>query len=182
MPEREAWEAFFEVAQILDRFALEGEVAELGCGYGTFTLPLARRIVRTMHAIDIDPTMVRLVRERAAAEGIANIDAQVRDVTVDGFGLREASCGAVLLFNILHCESPVKLIREAVRILAPGGSIAVIHWRSDIATPRGPSLDIRPTPPMVLSWAAEVGQLALCDGPFLLPPWHYGLKFTRTNR
>jgi SAM-dependent methyltransferase len=179
MPELEVWETFFEVDEILDRLALDGRVAELGCGYGTFTLPLARRITGTVYAIDIDPSMVETVRERAAAQGIANIEASVRDVSVEGFGLPQGSCDGALLFNILHCEAPVKLMREATQLLRPDGALAVIHWRSDIVTPRGPPADIRPTAAMVLGWAAEAGQLVLRDGPFLLPPWHYGLKFTR---
>jgi SAM-dependent methyltransferase len=130
-----------------------------------------------VHAIDIDPEMVDIVRRRAATQRIANIDAQVRDVTTAGFGLPESSCDACLLFNILHCESPVELIRETRRVLRPGGILAVIHWRSDVATPRGPPLEIRPTAPMILEWAARAGELEMRDGPFLLPPWHFGLAF-----
>jgi len=177
MPPLAAWEALFDVERILDRFGLTGEVAELGCGYGTFTLPLARRTASVVHAIDIDPAMIETVRSRAAAERLANIDVRLRDVTTQGFGLEDC-CDACLLFNILHGESPVELIREARRVLRVGGSLAVIHWRSDIATPRGPPADIRPTAQMIVAWAAEAGGLELTEGPFLLPPWHYGLKFT----
>lgn len=114
MPPQDYWESLFDIELILDRFGLTGEIAELGCGYGTFTLPLARRTDGTVHTIDIDPQMVDLVRHRAAAQGISNIDARVRDVTTAGFGLAESSCDGCLLFNILHGESPVELIREAV--------------------------------------------------------------------
>ena len=176
MPDQDEWEALFDVSLILDKFALNGDIAELGCGYGTFTLPLARRVSGTVHAIDIDPAMVETVRRRADAEQLANIDVRVRDVTVEGLGLGKLKCDACLLFNILHAESPIDLLRKARDVLRPAGSIAVIHWRSDIATPRGPPLGIRPTAPMILQWAAEAGGLHLCDGPFLLPPWHYGLK------
>jgi hypothetical protein len=30
---------------------------------------------------------------------------------------------------------------------------------------------------MIVAWVAEAGGLELADGPFLLRPWHYGLKF-----
>ena len=176
MPEQTQWEALFDVEPILDRFGLTGEVAELGCGYGTFTLPLARRTAGTVHAIDIDPAMIDTVRRRAAAERLTNINARLRDVTTEGFGLDDRS-DACLLFNILHAESPIELIREARRVLRPGGTLAVIHWRSDIATPRGPPAEIRPTAPMIVTWAAEAGGLELADGPFVVQPWHYGLKF-----
>lgn len=177
MPTHEDWERLFDVEFILGRFGLSGDIAELGCGYGTFTLPLARRTRGTLHAIDIDPAMVDAVRRQAAAVGLTNVDARVRDATVEGFELEDSSSDACLLFNILHGESPVELIREARRVVRAGGALAVIHWRSDIATPRGPSLSIRPTAPMIIDWADEAGGLDLVDGPFLLPPWHYGMKF-----
>src|SRR5919112_138742 len=113
MPAQGDWEALFDVELILDKFGLTGEVAELGCGYGTFTLPLARRISGTVHAIDIDPAMVETVRRRAEAACINNIKARVRDVTEEGFGLGQLKCDACLLFNILHGESPVELLRVA---------------------------------------------------------------------
>jgi SAM-dependent methyltransferase len=179
IPSQEYWESLFDVELILDRFGLSGEVAELGCGYGTFTLPLARRTGRIVHAIDIDPTMVDAVRRRAKAEGVTNIVASVRDVTTEGFGLDESSCDACLIFNILHGESPVQLLKEARRIVRPGGVLAIIHWRSDIVTPRGPALNIRPTAQMIEAWATATGGLTLPEPAFILPPWHYGLRFTR---
>lgn len=83
MPPQAQWEALFDVELILNRFGLTGEVAELGCGYGTFTLPLARRTSGTVHAIDIDPAMIDTVRRRAAAERLTNINARLRDVTTE---------------------------------------------------------------------------------------------------
>ena len=177
MPGLDEWEALFDVEPILSRFGLTGEVAELGCGYGTFTLPLARRTSALVHAIDIDPAMIETVRRRVARAGLSNVEVHLRDVTTEGFGLEDSSCDACLLFNILHGESPVRLIREARRVLRVGGALAVIYWRSDIATPRGPPAQIRPVAPSIITWAAEAGGLELTDGPFPLQRWHYGMKF-----
>ena len=94
MPAQAQWEALFDVELILNRFGLTGEVAELGCGYGTFTLPLARGTADTVHAIDIDPAMIDTVRRRAAAERLTNINAHLRDVTTDGFGLKAVAMRA----------------------------------------------------------------------------------------
>ncbi|MDE2468513.1 MAG: hypothetical protein KGL35_07155, partial [Bradyrhizobium sp.] len=111
---------------------------------------------------------------RAEEQGVRNINATVRDVLAAGFGLEAACCDAALLFNILHCPQPEEVLRKASALLRPTGRVLVIHWRSDIATPRGPALDLRPRPEQIATWAAEAGLKA--DGPaLLLPPWHFGL-------
>ena len=141
MPPQDIWETMLDVPRILDAFGFgpeTGDVAELGCGYGTFTLPLARRISGTVYTLDIDPIMVSATVVRAAAAGLANIKVETRDVLTNGFGRPAGSCDAVLLFNFLHAEEPVALLAAARDAVRPGGLVAVIHWRSDIATPRGP--------------------------------------------
>lgn len=178
MPAQDFWETLFDVPTILDRFGFGGaigDVAELGCGYGTFTIPVAQRIAGRIVAIDLEPAMVATTRARADRAGLRNVLVTVRDVLRDGFGVKPGSCDAVLLFNILHGEEPVAVLRAARDALRPGGKVAVIHWRSDLVTPRGPSLEIRPKPEQILSWASEAGGLMSTAPAFLLPPWHYGL-------
>ena len=182
MPEQPYWESLFDVPLILDRFGLGpecGDVAELGSGYGTFTVPIAKRIRGCVHAFDIDPRMVESTRERASASGCTNVRVVLRDVLEAGFDLEASACDAVLLFNILHGERPTELLREAARILRPGGVAAVIHWRTDIETPRGPSADIRPSWKQVAGWATQTGMLRACDDAVELPPWHYGISLLR---
>ena len=92
-------------------------------------------------------------------------------------GLPDESCDACLLFNILHGPAPEALLREAGRILRPGGRVLVIHWRSDVPTPRGPSLAIRPRPGQVQSWARAAGLQA--GAAIELPPWHFGVALAK---
>jgi len=182
MPAQHYWETLLDVEGVLDAFGIgpsTGEVAELGCGYGTFTIPLARRTGATVHAFDIDHVMTETTRKRASESSLSNVRIDLRDVFATGFGLPNDSCGACLLFNILHGEAPVKMLHEALRVVRPGGTVAVIHWRSDIATPRGPSADIRPRPEQIQEWAAEAGNLSVTSTPFLLPPWHFGIRLIK---
>jgi hypothetical protein len=97
----------------------------------------------------------------------------------DGFGGVPESRDACLLFNILHCEEPVRLLTEAAHAVRPSGWVLVIHWRYDPATPRGPSLEIRPRPHQILDWAAQTGLLTPDSAVLDLPPWHYGLRLPR---
>ena len=181
MPDADYWESLFDIPTVIERFGfrgLSGDIAELGCGYGTFTLPVARAIDGRVQTFDIDPAMVALTTDRALEAGCENVHAATRDVLDEGFGLDPSSCAAVLLFNILHGERPVELLQESARVMRPGGFIAVIHWRTDIQTPRGPSTAIRPRPGQIEAWGEAAG-LRSKAGAFGLPPWHYGIRLSR---
>jgi SAM-dependent methyltransferase len=182
MPEQAYWETLFDIDRILDAFGIgpeTGAVAELGCGYGTFTLPVAVRTGAAVHAFDIEAQMIETTRQRAEALGLTKVVTSRRDVFANGFGLPDRSCGATLLFNILHGEQPVPMLREAARVVREGGTVAVIHWRSDLTTPRGPSMDIRPTPDRIAAWASEVPELRAETPSLVLPPWHFGVRLTK---
>lgn len=182
MPEETYWETLFDIPMILDRLAIDArirELVELGCGYGTFTLPVARRISGTLTAVDIDAVMVERTQQRATEAGVTNVRCSVRDVFADGFGVQIGSQDACLLFNILHCEQPVRLWAEAARVVRPGGAVLAIHWRHDPTTPRGPSMEIRPRPEQLVAWAEQTEHLVAVSPVLDLPPWHYGLRFQR---
>jgi SAM-dependent methyltransferase len=182
MPEEGYWETLFDLSVVIDRLGIDcgiGDAVELGCGYGTFTLPVAVEIAGILRTFDIDPEMVARTRQRAVSAGITNIEAEVRDVFAEGFGVSDGSQDACLLFNILHCEEPRRLLVEAARVLKDGGKLLVIHWRPDPATPRGPAMDIRPTPQQIGEWILATGLFATSEEPVDLPPWHYGLRFIR---
>ncbi|MBI2422964.1 MAG: class I SAM-dependent methyltransferase [Candidatus Hydrogenedentes bacterium] len=184
MPEEAMWADFFDPPRILELLGLGTEIrdiVEFGCGYGTFTLPAARMIQGTVHALDIEAEMLEATRIKAAAAGLKNVQLHQRDFIANGCGLAAESIDYAMLFNILHVENPVALLHEAKRILAPGGRAGIIHWNHDPATPRGPSMAIRPRPAQCIEWV-------LCSGLELpkpsiidLPPYHYGLVALRPS-
>jgi SAM-dependent methyltransferase len=184
MPDEVLWESLFDVELLLRRLGIDnglGDVAELGCGFGTFTVPVAERISGALHAFDIDEVMVARTRTRVAQAGLANVIVEKRDVLAGGFGLAPASQQGCLLFNILHHKDPVALLRMTARCLLPGGRLFAVHWRHDPATPRGPSLRIRPRPTQIGMWARESGMLDVAGEVLDLPPWHYGLVLARNH-
>lgn len=176
MPDESMWEQFFDPSRALVLLGLTpamSSAVDLGCGYGTFTVPAARLIEGTVHAFDIEPEMVRETARRAEEAGLTNVDVHLRDFAADGTGLPDASVGYVMLFNILHADEPRRLLREAFRILTLGGIAAVMHWVSDRPTPRGPSLAIRPKPEDCRRWMRQDGFRT--DDPIDLPPYHFGI-------
>jgi SAM-dependent methyltransferase len=183
MPDEEMWDSFFSPEKTLSLLGLDAdtrEVAEFGCGYGTFTLASARLIEGTVHAFDIEPEMIERVREKCRREEVANVRLELRDFVADGTGLEDGSMDMALLFNILHHEEPVALLDEAFRILRPGGIAAVIHWNYDPSTPRGPAMEIRPRPEQCIAWAEQAGFTFQPSDRIDLKPYHYGLRFRKS--
>ncbi len=176
MPESEYWETLFDVPLILRKMRIDStasDLAEVGCGYGTFTIPAAREVRGTIYTYDIEESMVRDTENRAADAGVSNIKAILRDVIADTTGLQANCVDYVMLFNILHHETPLEILAEAWRILRPDGLVGCIHWNYDANTPRGPTMDIRPKPEQVRKWMISAG-FTVDDALIELPPYHYG--------
>jgi ubiquinone/menaquinone biosynthesis C-methylase UbiE len=170
------WAQFFDARGILAALDLgtTADVVDFGCGYGTFTVAAARLTSGTVYALDIDSEMVAATAAKAATFGLDNVRTIARDFVAEGTGLPNASADYAMLFNILHAEQPVELLREAWRVLRPGGNVAMIHWIHDATTPRGPSLSIRPRPEQCRAWAQDAG-FEIVTPTIALPPHHYGL-------
>ena len=176
MPNEEDWSKFFDSAKTLSLFGIGQntlDIADFGCGYGTFTLPAARMVRGNVYAFDIEPDMIEVIKQKAKDLNLKNIKAIQRDFIFEGSGLRDFTVDFVMLFNILHVEKPIPLLKEAYRILRVGGRVGIIHWNYDSATPRGPPMDIRPKPEQCRQWAESVGFTFLQQ--FDLKPYHYGL-------
>jgi SAM-dependent methyltransferase len=180
MPDEEQWASFFDAHCLIDRLFVDAipnaTVAEFGCGYGTFSLQVAQAVSGSVFAFDIEPALIARLQQSAAQLQLANLKSMQRDFVAQGTGLADASVDHAMLYNILHLENPVALLREAKRILRPGGIVSVMHWRGDIFTPRGPSLAIRPSVQDCLAWGKEAGFAQIDEvGITDYAPYHYAL-------
>ncbi|MDP2653702.1 MAG: class I SAM-dependent methyltransferase [Candidatus Omnitrophota bacterium] len=176
MPGKKVWGRFFNPEDALKIMRVDGrvkDVAEFGCGYGTFTVPAARIVTGTVYAFDIEADMIHETDREAEKAGLRNVKTILRDFMAKGTGLEDESVDYVMLFNILHIEHPEILLRESSRILRGTGRLGVIHWNYDPATPRGPSLEIRPKPEQCVAWAAASGFVD--PERHDLKPYHYGI-------
>ena len=177
MPPEAAWETFFDAAEVLTALSLDepaADVVDFGCGYGTFALAAAKRTTGTVYALDIEAEMVEVTARRAASVGASNIHCVQRDFVTDGTGLESEAADYALLFNILHTENPLLLLREAFRVLRPNGRAAIIHWVHNRTTPRGPNLSIRPRSEQCRQWLEATGfEIEIAE--VALPPYHYGV-------
>jgi ubiquinone/menaquinone biosynthesis C-methylase UbiE len=180
IPAEEVWEGFFDPFEILSTLGIDStvaDVAEFGCGYGTFTIPAATLVSGSIYAIDIESEMINTVKERAQRSGLTDIVLMLRDFIADGSGLADVSVDYVMLFNILHDERPERMLNESYRILRPNGKVGIIHWNYDSSTPRGPPIDIRPKPEQCYEWALKAGFTYVSNHD--LTPYHYGFVFAK---
>ena len=176
MPQEEVWGSFFTPTKILESLELNDtivDVADFGCGYGTFTIPAARIIQGKIYAFDIEPEMIEVIEKKAIDLNLDNVEAVLCDFISEGSGLKDLSVDFVMLFNILHFGKPNDLLQEAYRILRSGGKVGIVHWNFDASTPRGPPMDIRPKPEQCRKWAESVG--FIFEKQVDLKPYHYGI-------
>jgi len=181
MPEEAYWNSLFDIEGIVDWLTLSKKIAtivEIGCGYGTFTVPIAKKSTGEIYTFDIEPSMIEVAQENVSKAGLSNVTFSLRDVLEQGTGLKFHSVDMVLLFNILHFSERRVLLEEASRILKNGGIAAIIHWRKDLPTPRGPALNVRPDQREILT-VSEGLNLSFHGNSGILEPYHWGIQLVK---
>jgi ArsR family transcriptional regulator len=101
----------------------EWTVADLGCGTGAVAEELARRFARVI-AVDQSGEMLRAARKRLARAR----NVEIHEARLEALPLADASCDAALAVLVLsYLEDPAAALREAARILRPGGRLVVVE-------------------------------------------------------
>lgn len=121
------------------------QVADFGCGQGDFSLAAAKLVGEDgkVSAIDIQDSALSSVRSKARIEGALNIDLVKGNVEVSGAsGCADASQDAAILTNLLfQTEKRAEILREAFRVLKPGGIAIFVDWKKE--APLGPTRNLR---------------------------------------
>jgi 2-polyprenyl-3-methyl-5-hydroxy-6-metoxy-1,4-benzoquinol methylase len=101
-------------------------ILDLGCGSGR----LARRFAEAgnrVTGVDISEEQIRLARENSGETSGSTANPDFHVASMDGTGLPDASFEVVLLSQSLHhAAHPAAVVREAQRLLVPGGTLLIL--------------------------------------------------------
>lgn len=138
-PARDAWQM---PDRVIDALGLKpGQaVADIGAGTGYFTARLAKsKAAPQVYAVDIEESMVKYLRERAAKEGLKNI------VAVQASAERTnlpASVDVVLIVDTYHhIGNRVAYFSELRTLMKPSARLAIVDFKK--GTPGGPPDEFR---------------------------------------
>ncbi|MCY3553375.1 MAG: methyltransferase domain-containing protein [Candidatus Poribacteria bacterium] len=145
-------------------------VLDIGCGMGAVSLMLSRRVGNQGHvfAVDRNPHVIELAREKARETGISNLTFLEGgfDVTLPEHGMLDAAVGRRVLMYQLDA---VRAVGQLARAIRPGGIVA-FHEHDTIAVK-----DNRTSLPLhdqVRSWLRKMLE---CEGANL----HMGFELHR---
>lgn len=122
----------------LDWLALpEGlEWLDDGCGNGSFTeVLMSRQKPSSVVGVDPAPAQLDFARRRAGTRGVRFLEGDAQALPLPDASVDAAVMALVLFF----LPDPAQGLRELVRVVRPGGTIAAYHW--DIA---GGGLPLQP--------------------------------------
>ena len=106
------------------RLAPRARYVDLGIGDGLLTLMLAE-VAESVTAVDLSPEMLGQLSLRAKRKGIENVETVEGEI--EDLPLPDESFDVAVLSQALHhAADPDKALREARRILVPGGRVLVL--------------------------------------------------------
>jgi SAM-dependent methyltransferase len=119
-----AFEAF--AAEALRRLPAVGDVLDVAAGPGSLTL-LAARTAREVTAVDFSPAMLAVLKRRAEAAGVRNVEARLGDG--QALDLPDQSFDAAYsMFGLIFFPDPGRGLRELRRVLRPGAQALIATW------------------------------------------------------
>lgn len=173
---------FINPQAIIDQLEIaEGAVvADFGCGTGYFVFPLAKKVGETgiVYALDVLAPKLEAIESQAKLSGLTNIVAKRVNLEKDGGSkLENDSLDWVILSNMLfQNQHKDVIIKEAARVLKPGGKILIVEWKKEDST-IGPQNNLKITKEEATKLSEESGlklekEIAVSD-------FHYGLVLAK---
>lgn len=107
-------------------------VADIGAGVGYYSLKLAKKVgpKGKVFATDLQPEMLRLLRQRLAKDKVANIEPVLGSETESN--LPDESLDMAVLVDVYHeFSEPRKMLASLRRALKPDGRLVLLEFRKE---------------------------------------------------
>jgi ubiquinone/menaquinone biosynthesis C-methylase UbiE len=115
-------------------------VADVGAGAGYHSIRLARRVgpQGTVLATDVQPEMLRMLRQNARAARVTNIKPLL--CSQEDTMLPEGKVDLILMVDVYHeCSDPEAVLKGLRKALRPGGRLVLVEFRGE-----DPEVPIKP--------------------------------------
>lgn len=154
-------------------------VCDMGCGNGFYTIKLAKMVGPRgqVLAVDIQPEMLDMLKERAAEEKLDNI-APILGELYDP-NLPSGKIDLILCVDVYHEFShPEQMLAQMRQSLAPGGLLVLVEFRGE-----DPEVPIKPLHKMT---KAQINKELTANGfklakEFDRLPWQHMMFFARDD-
>ncbi len=148
-----------DVYRILSLLPLTNDqaVADIGCGPGFFTIPLAKYLWDgKVYALDIQEEMVEACRRRVTEVRLGNVEVMLTPETE--LPLEGGSLDGALVAFVIHSQvDKVAFLKRVADLLKQSGWIAIIEWHLLPSPTQGPPPERRISVEEVLRLVEEVG-------------------------
>ena len=118
-------------------------VLDVGCGPGSITRGLAERVAPgEVVGVDLSRETLAAAREEAAARGVTNL--RYEEASVYQLPYADGSFDVAYAHQVFqHLREPAAALREMLRVLRPGGLVAVrdVDWGTATYWPADPWID-----------------------------------------
>lgn len=176
-PERDRWQRPDHVLEVLG-LRPDAVVADIGAGTGYFTVRLARVVpLGHVYAVDIEPDLVRYLRERIAAEGLRNVTVVLAEA--DDPLLPEPVDVVFLCNTYHHIADRAAYFRRLRPWLRPGGRVVIVDFYKR-RLPVGPPPEHKMSAEQVVAEMGEAGYRLVGREEELV--YQYILIFARAGR
>ncbi|MFQ3596492.1 MAG: metalloregulator ArsR/SmtB family transcription factor [Sphingomonadaceae bacterium] len=119
-------EAVEQAIRVLAEGQGVGRLLDVGTGTGRM-LELLAPAASAATGVDRSAEMLRVARMRLDAAGLSGVD--IRQADMNALPFADASFDSIILHQVLHfSEEPARAVREAGRVLAPGGQLLVADY------------------------------------------------------
>jgi ubiquinone/menaquinone biosynthesis C-methylase UbiE len=110
-------------------------VLDFGCGYGAYTIPVAKIVGEQgrVYALDKDKEALDVLMQRRESANLKNIDRMETSGELE-IGLIDESVDVVLLFDVFHSfyfpktDDRRRLLIEIRRVMKPSAFLAISVW------------------------------------------------------